>query len=306
MIRGIAPAKAILFGEHAVVYGYPAIAFPVRSLLCEITAERSRDGQTKIIAPQTDETLNVEADHGHPLVQAWILVQESFSRILPAAKFTVNSNIPIAAGFGSGAALSAAMIRACLELAGGRLPLHRQNELVFSLEKRYHGNPSGIDNHVVVYEKPLMYEKSKKPNFLNWPNEIPIISLQCGIGAATHKVVANLQKRRNLQPHIYDPVFRAIGDVANVARVALMQGDLAKVGELMFENHAYLQQIGVSSPIQDDMVELARKNGALGAKMSGAGWGGQVLVLTSPESFEHFSRILDKTGYPIVFREKII
>ena len=306
MIRGLAPAKAILFGEHAVVYGFPAIAFPVRSLICEITAERRRDGQTIIKSIQTDELLNVEIDQGHPIVQAWDLVQEAVYEKLHAAMFTIHSNIPIAAGFGSGAALSAAMIRACLKLSGDRLPLHRQNDLVFSLEKLYHGNPSGIDNHVVVYEKPLLFEKSKKPNFLNWPSQIPIISFQCGIGANTSKVVSDLQKRRSLRPHFYDPVFKAIGDVANAAGIALMQGDLVKVGELMFENHAYLQQIGVSSSMQDDMVELARKNGALGAKMSGAGWGGQVLVLTSPESFEDFPRILDKTEYPIVFREMII
>ena len=305
-MRGRAPAKAILFGEHAVVYGYPAIAFPIRSLFCEITAARSRNEQTIILAPQTDEILNVETEHGHPLVQAWRLAQESVGGVLPGAVFKINSNIPIAAGFGSGAALSAAMIRASMELAGERLPLREQNELVFSLEKRYHGNPSGIDNYVVVYEKPLCFKKTQLPEFLQWPTEIPIIGLQCGAGAATHEVVADVRKRRNIHPPFYDSVFKAIGAIATAANQALMRGDLVKVGELMFENHVYLRKLGVSSPQQDELVELVRRNGALGAKMSGAGWGGQVLVLTSSDLLEDFPQLLDQTGHPIVFRERII
>ncbi|MCY4105247.1 MAG: mevalonate kinase [Chloroflexi bacterium] len=303
MMRGSAPAKAILFGEHAVVYGYPAIAFPVRQLTCEVRAEPRSDGRTLIHAPQTSEILDVQTDQDHPLVVLWQLLQETQKVTLPAADFTVHSKIPIAAGFGSGAALSTALIDACMKLLGTAIPLHQQNEMVYQIEKRYHGTPSGIDNHVVVYQKPLFFQPGAKLEFLHWPQTFPILSLQCGKGAPTHQVLTHLRKRRRLQPQRFEQWFAAIGETTQAAKMALVTGDLVEVGKRMYENHALLQQLGVSSPLQDEAVECARSLGALGAKMSGAGWGGQVLVLADADSFEELTRSLEQQGWPIVFRD---
>ena len=87
---------------------------------------------------------------------------------LPAANLTIRSQIPIAAGFGSGAALSAALIRACQRLAGLELPIDKLNELVYRAEQRYHGNPSGIDNHVVSMSARSIISREKRQNCCIW------------------------------------------------------------------------------------------------------------------------------------------
>lgn len=303
MMRGSAPAKAILFGEHAVVHGYPAIAFPIRQLICEVQAKPRCDGRTLIHAPQTSEILDVKIDRDHPLAALWNLLQETQKVSLPAADFRVHSNIPIAAGFGSGAALSTALIDVCMKMLGTEIPLHQQNEMVYEIEKRYHGTPSGIDNHVVVYQKPLFFQSGAKPEFLNWPPIFPVLSLNCGKGAATHQVLTHLQEQRGQHSQMFEECFAAIGKTTRAAKIALEKGDLVEVGNRMYENHAFLRKLGVSSSLQDEAVEWARTNGALGAKMSGAGWGGQVLVLTSVDTFEELSQSMERQGWPIVFRE---
>ena len=305
MIRASAPAKAILFGEHAVVYGQPAIAFPIHSLRIEVAVERSRDGRTRIIAADTDESLNVAEDTAHPLAYAWQLAQEAMARELPAANLTIRSQIPIAAGFGSGAALSAALIRACQRLAGLELPIEQLNELVYRAEQRYHGNPSGIDNHVVVYERPLYYQQGEAPELLHLAAELPLIGLRCGEGVPTRTVIEDVRMRREANPNGIDALLVSIGALTRAARAAMLAGDLARVGELMYENHQLLRELGVSSPRQDHAVEISRAFGALGAKMSGAGWGGQVLVMTATGDQNRLSDQLHAAGYPPVFSETI-
>ena len=305
MIRASAPAKAILFGEHAVVYGQPSIAFPIHSLRIEVAVESSRDGRTRFIAVDTDGSLDVDEDAAHPLVYAWRLAQEAFAQELPAANFTIRSQIPIAAGFGSGAALSTALIRACQRLAGFELPTEELNKLVYRAEQRYHGNPSGIDNHVVVYERPIYFRQGETPKLLRLGKKLPLIGLRCGDGAPTRTVVEDVRTRREANPNGIDELLESIGALTMAGRVALLAGDLARVGELMYENHRLLRDLGVSSPMQDRAVELSRACGALGAKMSGAGWGGQVLVMTVAGDRDRLSDQFRAAGYPPVFSEAI-
>lgn len=306
MIRASAPAKAILFGEHAVVYGHPAIAFPIHGLCCEVTGAKSSDERTHIIAPETGESLYVDEDFEHPLIFAWKLAQEALEQELPATHFQICSTIPIAAGFGSGAALSAALIRACQLVAGIELPLKQLNQLVYVVEKHYHGNPSGIDNHVVVFQRPLYFQRGNAPEFINLKAGMPIIGLRCGGGAPTRTVVEDVRLRRLAYPDQINPMLESIAVITKAAKEALLAGDMAYVGELMYENHSLLKKLGVSSSTQDRVVEFACANGALGAKMSGAGWGGQVLVLTAPGSLADFSKKLCAAGYPPVFSEVIV
>ena len=277
-----APAKAILFGEHAVVYGQPAIAFPIQSLRCEVIIEKCNRSSTRIHSEVLGETLVLDGCSEHPLAYAWWLVGNSLAIEMPVAEITIHSDIPLAAGFGSGAALCTALFRACSQWLKRELPTDQLNELVYQMERRFHGNPSGIDNHVVVYERALYFQHKRTPEFLSFGTALPMIGIRCGEGAPTSAVVEDLQRRRQENLEKIQPLIEAIGVLTIEARERLFSGDLHGVGELMYENHQLLVELGVSSPEQDELVQLAKEKGALGAKMSGAGWGGQVLVLAKP------------------------
>lgn len=304
MKRASAPAKAILFGEHAVVYGQPAIALPIRSLRLEATGRIAEDGLTRFHSAATGECLS-EEDLEHPIVGAWRRAQQSLARALPAAHYEIRSRIPLAAGFGSGAALSTALLRVGHMLAGRPLAPARLSELVFRAEQQFHGNPSGIDNQVIVHERPLYFRQGAAPQFLQLAVALPLIGLRGGEGAPTRAVVAHVRERRAANPEQMDRLLAAIGALTQESKLALRQGELVRLGNLMDENQRLLRELGVSSPEQERALEIARAAGALGAKISGAGWGGQVLALAAPGELAALTHKLRAAGYQPVFCEEI-
>jgi mevalonate kinase len=172
MISASAPGKIILFGEHAVVHGQPAIAIPLPAVQVTVTADSAAAGSgVTIHAPDVGETVRIEP---HPLASSpWdgegelqvydalvypvLVVLETLDLAVPDLALTVRSTIPIASGLGSGAALAAALMRAVSQAVGRPLDNDALNPLVYEVEKRHHGTPSGIDNTVIVYEKPVYF-----------------------------------------------------------------------------------------------------------------------------------------------------
>src|SRR5512135_916354 len=152
-----APGKIILFGEHAVVYGRPAIAVPVTQVQAAATIEQGEHGLI-IHAADIDRTITV---HPHssidPLATIVNLTLEHLNCPLPDLEITLHSTIPIASGLGSGAAVSTAIVRALAQWFGARLDDAEVNALVYEVEKLYHGTPSGIDNTVIAYQKPVYF-----------------------------------------------------------------------------------------------------------------------------------------------------
>ncbi len=164
IVFGKAPGKIILFGEHAVVYGQPAIAIPVHRVSATariIPNIEGQPGQVHIQAPDIDlNALMAKLDNQHPIAAAVRLVAEKRAhRSLPAFTLQVTSTIPIASGMGSGAAVSVAIIRALSSFLGMRQSNESISQLAFEIEKIHHGTPSGIDNTVVTLGQPVYFEK---------------------------------------------------------------------------------------------------------------------------------------------------
>jgi len=296
MASASAPGKVILFGEHAVVYGRPAIAAPVFQVQATASLEVAPPGSgLTLVAPDLDRSVRLdEATSNDPLGTIVRLTLAQLDLPVPDGVLTVVSTIPIAGGMGSGAAVSAAIVRALAASAGVDIPPSEVNALVFEVEKLYHGTPSGIDNTVVVYGQPTYFVRGQSPHPFSVGAPLRLLIADSGIPSPTRKVVEEVRKRWRSEPVHYDFLFDRIGELVDEAREAIEQGDLDTLGRLMDQNHSLLQEMGVSSPKLDELVEEARMAGALGAKLSGAGCGGNVIVLV--EEAEEMRETLEKAG----------
>ena len=301
VIFGKAPGKIILFGEHAVVYGQPAIAMPVSRVnaTARVTPNISAaPGLVRIIAP--DIGLDAPLDHlaeDHPLASA---VRATLAKVTPhhtpAFTIQINSTIPISAGMGSGAAVTVAIIRALSAFLGQPLPESRISELAFEVEKIYHGTPSGIDNTVITFHKPVYFRKEMLPEILQVEKPTHWIVADSGEKTPTITTVAAVRDLYENNPQSYGEIFTQIGGIADAARPALINGDLLTLGRLMNENQAFLNSLQVSSAKLDGLCQAALDAGALGAKLSGSGRGGNMIALAAPKECDRISHALEAAG----------
>lgn len=280
-----APAKIILFGEHAVVHGQPAIAVPVSTLRATAIVHNGGDG-LRIRSVDLDQVLPVSLETDlvdSALALTARLVLQRLDASPPDALITLESTIPMASGLGSGAAVSAALARAVAAAVGYDLPQTELNAIVFEIEKTYHGTPSGIDNTVIVYEQPVYFVRGCDIEILPIPRPVTLIVADTGTASLTRVTVGDVRRLVESEPERILPVLAAIGDIARRARAAITSGDITALGPLMLENHRLLQTLTVSSESLDRLVEAACAAGALGAKLSGGGRGGNMIALVPPD-----------------------
>ena len=300
-ILASAPGKAILFGEHAVVYGRPAIAVPVTQVQVKVSIladPLGPPGRVHIQAPDIElenDLDNLPADD--PIALAVLGVMRALAADhLPALHLRVSSTIPVAAGLGSGAAVSVAILRALSAFLGHPLPNETVSELAFEVEKRHHGTPSGIDNTVVTYARPIFFTRGQPFEILQPAEAIILIIADSGLKSPTRLAVAGVREAWQADPDRYEALFDAIGQVSQRARQLITGGPVLALGPLMTENHHLLQQVGVSSAELDFLVETALQAGAAGAKLSGAGRGGNMIALAGAENVEKISTALARAG----------
>ncbi len=296
-----APGKTILFGEHAVVYGRPAIAVPVLQIQARAVVSADPLGQpgaVRVLAPDVglDAWLD-ELDHEHPLKRTITnVLNELQVERLPACSLRVSSSIPVAAGLGSGAAVSVATIRALAAFLGHPLKDERVSALAYEVEKLHHGTPSGIDNTVITYAMPVYFVKGQTIEILQPGSHFTIVIGDTGISSPTMGAVRDVRQLWLADPHRYEAIFDSAGEIVRRARVCIENGMLQALGPLMDENHALLEQMSVSSPELDRLVRAARQAGALGAKLSGGGRGGNMIALVHPERGEEVAKALQEAG----------
>jgi mevalonate kinase len=281
-----APGKIILFGEHAVVYGRPAIAVPLAQVqaTAEVTELRTEPrGRVRIEAPDIDASHWLhECSQDDPLARVVRLtLDELEAPDPPALRISVRSDIPIAGGMGSGAAVSVAILRALSAHLGKPLALDRQSALAFEVEKLHHGTPSGIDNTVVTYNRPVYFVQGEPPETFRIGRPFYLAIGVSDMPSPTSTAVSMVRTGWLEKSERFEDIFDGIADVTNRARTAIEAGRPADLGPLMDENQALLEELGVSSVVLREMIDAARTAGALGAKLSGAGLGGNVIALVS-------------------------
>ena len=298
MTRSSASGKIILFGEHAVVYGRPALAVPVTQVQANVDISDSSRRGIWIKAP--DVGLNAElntlpSDHPVASVIHNFLFLARVSQF-PNLEINIASTIPVASGLGSGAAVTVALTRALASHLNYLITDEEVNAFTYEIEKLHHGTPSGIDNTVVTYGRPVYFVKDQPIETFNAGKPFTILIADTGISAPTKESVGDVRRLWMNDRSRLETVFDKIGEISFTARRAIEAGKPELLGELMNENHAILRTLTVSSPELDTLVEVARRAGAPGAKLSGGGRGGNMIALVEPENAETVSLALKEAG----------
>lgn len=302
MTSASAPGKVILFGEHAVVYGRPAIAVPVWDVTATATiTQQTRGCGCLIVAHDTDQILSLaHSGNEEPLTAIVRLTLKQLSiHCLPDWRIDLLSTIPIASGLGSGAAVSAAIVRALFAHAGDRAQADVISQLVYETEKLFHGTPSGIDNTVIAYEKPVWFVKGAQPEPFTPAESIMLVIADSGISSSTKETVGDVWMAWQNNPVRYEELFDNIGQIVTQARDTLEQTSQerqAEIGSLMNQNQDLLRTIGVSSPTLDHLIRCALNAGAFGAKLSGGGRGGNIIALVDEQTAPPVQQALNEAG----------
>jgi hydroxymethylglutaryl-CoA reductase len=194
--------------------------------------------------------------------------------------------VPRAMGMGGSAALAVAIIRALDRHFEIGLTDNEVRELSYESENIVHGGASGIDNTVSTYGNLLMFRKGTPPEMetLNLEEPIPIVIGLSGVESMTVKMVRRVREEYELQPDWYGEVFTKMDELALESKEAIEEFDLPRLGRIMNLNHGYLNALNVSSPEVEELISIARENGALGAKLTGGGGGGAMIALCDSES----------------------
>jgi mevalonate kinase len=277
--RGHGCGKVILLGEHAVVYGHPALAVGI---------DRGAHAVANRLPPMSPSTLRVEPwdievrlDGDEMLSRAFAAVARATfgAQEVPPLAVSATTELPPGAGLGCSAALGVAVARALDPDAD----LARIQERVMAWEQIFHGNPSGIDAAVATYGGSVRFERGKPMQPVSLPRALHLCIGHSGIASSTKAMVESVARQRARQEARVDATFRGISALVQNAVAALHMGDIEGLGKLLDMNQMMLSGLLLSTPEIEDLCVTARAHGALGAKVTGAGGGGCVVALVRDE-----------------------
>ncbi len=327
-VTASAPGKIILFGEHAVVYARPAIAVPVWQVRAQVTID-PLPGNVEIDAVDIARRYDLrDAPPDDPIAT---MVTRTCARLgVEPQGFAIHirSTIPVARGLGSGAAVSVAIGRALAKFYAtedtvstereksrsnsvspvpsvATLAVEEISALAYEVEKLHHGTPSGIDNTVIAFEQPVYFVRGQPIESFRVARPFQIAIADTGVAAPTKIAVGDVRRAWQADRARYEALFDQIGAIARDARAAIERGDVGALGPLMNANQELAREIGVSSPEIETLVDAALRAGARGAKLSGAGRGGNVIVLVDEGNREEIERALMKAGAARVIMTRV-
>src|SRR5512139_1381052 len=212
-VSASACGKIILFGEHAVVYGRPAIAVPVTQVLATATVEPGEHGLL-IHAADIDRAVEVDSTNSIDPLAAIVNLTLAHLNCPPSdLEITIRSTIPIASGLGSGAAVSTAIVRALAQWFGARLDDAEVNALVYEVEKLYHGTPSGIDNTVIAYRQPVYFIRGQAIQTFTVAQPFKVVIGNTGVASPTKITVGDVRRGWEADRARYEAWFDRIGAI---------------------------------------------------------------------------------------------
>lgn len=310
--------KTILLGEHAVVYGWPALAAALEQYVAVSVQEWT--GPAWVVAPDIGLDGPLEITHAAsrsavpstcPAGAAPGTEATSLHRALTLALtlldappsglcLKIQGTIPVGRGAGSSAALTIASLRAIAAFLQRPLAQAQVLELGQRIEQEFHGRASGIDHTVAALGGVLEYARGVPPRLrpLRLGAPLPLLLVDAGAAPPTAHQVARVAEKLRLEPEPCQALFARIGGLVECGVQAITAGDLSTLAQLMNDNHTCLQALGVSSPALDTCVQAARAAGAAGAKLTGAGGGGLALALC-PQGAASVAQELRAQGYTV-------
>ncbi|MEM4336305.1 MAG: mevalonate kinase [Candidatus Anstonellales archaeon] len=288
MAKGKGFGKTILFGEHFVVYGKTGIVAGLEKGI-EVEVEKSDEDEVATNEYKRERMESLKAIKRALGVDAGVRIKN------------VHSELPAGGGLGSSAALAVAIARAI----DNEFDLGKSEKKIcdaaYESERIFHGTPSGIDNTAATYGGVIVFTKREGGNVikrLRIKKPFYIVIGISGKQGITKELVGMVRKRKEENEKWFSNVLKKYAQISKNALDALGKGDLKKVGKLMDENQILLREIGVSTKELEEIISVANKNGALGAKLTGAGGGGCAIALAeNEEKAKKISSAIKKAGY---------
>ena len=210
----------------------------------------------------------------------------------------VSPSVPRAMGLGGSSAIAVAIIRALSDYYSLALTDEHVNELAFESEKIAHGNPSGVDNTVATFGIAMLFKRGTPPEIkpVSLAGPMTVVVGMTGVESLTATTVRRVEAAWKSQPERYERIFDEMDALALEGAEAMAAGDWATLGSLMNVCQGYLNGLQVSCVELEELIQIARDNGALGAKLTGGGGGGAMIALC-PDSSEQVIKAMQRAGY---------
>jgi len=278
---GVGYGKVVILGEHAVVYGRHAIAAPVPMTIKALVEDCDEGIHLLIPRWGVEFQLAENPSERHSFERPAGVMLDELGLSGRAMRIEVFPDVPRSMGLGGSAAMAVAIVRALDQHYRLGLSDEEVNRLAFEAEKLAHGNPSGIDNTLACYGKPLVFRSGNPPLVepLNIKTPIPMVVGMTGYEGLTAKTVGRVNAAWQQDRKLYERIFDQIDALVLRGVQAIQDEDLATLGELMNVCHGMLNALQVSTPELEQLVDIAREHGALGAKLTGGGGGGSIIAL---------------------------
>lgn len=305
--RGRAPGKAILFGEHFVVAGNSAIAMAI-NLVNQVAATFRGDGKIRVQSSELGgagifdgpafqpETPGADRALLEPVkVAASAALKEINSNT--GLNVSVEANVPISVGLGSSASVAVATIGAVASLLDRSIPRGRVFALAFESERLLHGNPSGIDQMIVLNGGIISYQRDRGIKALEQaPSDFSVLIGNTKVRRSTGTVVARVLAFRDREPGRFRALAEDAAKIVAEAQEAIIKLDYSAIGRLMDQNQRLLVEVGASSAELDKLITAARASGAFGAKLTGAGGGGCMITVADDSTRDRIVAALREFG----------
>ena len=289
------PGKFIVVGEHFVVHGVPAIAAPVTGVGTRVTVNA---------APHDEIHVPVTGDAAAVAMEVFAAALQQETKLGTRVSVTVESSIPVGFGLGSSAAYSVGLAGALAKYAGHTIPIDTLRGRAHELETIIHGKPSGIDDTVISHRRPLLFiDGESRPVTLG--DAFHFVLGSCDYPGATKDAVAAVNAQARAQPEQFQRIITAAKRVTDQAVAALASGDPVALGREMDTAHSLLSSVLVSTPELDSLVRAARDAGAFGAKLTGGGYGGFMVALTTQDGSSRVADALERAGAKYVLHTTV-
>ena len=287
-----ANGKVILFGEHFVVHGIPAIAASIENVAIIDVEPSDRTTFTSDVAGTIPELTSKAIEN----VKNAIGTKREYA-------IRLRGNLPTFGGLGSSAAFCVALARAIAKAEGKTYTQEEINRIAYEGEKAFHGNPSGIDNTLATYGGIKKFVRGRTPSENRFydiivNNRMNIVVSYSGVISKTAKMIANVQTFKDKHPFKFKALCKDMEHIINEAEHALETNSMEFLGELMNKNQELLRLIGVSAEVNDTVVSKLRDLGALGAKLTGGGGGGtNIALFKTDEEAKMAADMMNEEGY---------
>ncbi|MCZ0704386.1 mevalonate kinase [Natronobacillus azotifigens] len=275
---GQAHSKFILIGEHAVVYGEPAIAIPFP--LVNVTAEINyRPGPVEFVSNFYSGAIRDIPVKLEGLAKCVEAVCQHLQHATQDFQIELISSIPIGRGLGSSAAIAVALVRSLYDFFQKKLERSDLMQFVDLAEKYAHGTPSGIDMEATSSDQPIWFEKNKPIQSVEIDQPLHFIVADTGRIGDTHAAVASIKQKYEAEVDQTKARINRLAELTDQAKMMLKNGQAVELGIILNQAHEQLRALGVSDPGLDHYVEVSNNAGALGAKLTGGGRGGCIIAL---------------------------